>query len=206
MNPQSSLSQITSQVLYPLVQAAETKDPKIVKVCMSIMLPWFATECMYEVLVVCSVNCKSLVLLKHEGKWRKEMQGELNKSSGMFRIVVVVCLFLLDFLHNYYGLCMNDFLEMLVWKYLDGYINFAAVSNLDAATDSSRCRRYQQWRACSGNTMDADGSWDWGAQSLTDCDSASHNQCCHSGSNSCQGMIVFFNVISFSFAECTLLN
>ena len=32
MNPQSSLSQITSQVLYPLVQAAETKDHKIVKV------------------------------------------------------------------------------------------------------------------------------------------------------------------------------
>lgn len=32
MNPQSSLSQITSQVLYPLVQAAETKDAKIVKV------------------------------------------------------------------------------------------------------------------------------------------------------------------------------
>ena len=33
MNPQtSSLAQITSQILYPLVQAAETRDPNIVKV------------------------------------------------------------------------------------------------------------------------------------------------------------------------------
>uniref|UniRef100_A0A0N7ZAU2 Protein MON2 homolog n=1 Tax=Scylla olivacea TaxID=85551 RepID=A0A0N7ZAU2_SCYOL len=37
MNPQSSLSQITSQVLYPLVQAAETKDPKIVKLSLTLM-------------------------------------------------------------------------------------------------------------------------------------------------------------------------
>lgn len=41
MNPQSSLSQITSQVLYPLVQAAETKDPKVVKVCTSLQVRWF---------------------------------------------------------------------------------------------------------------------------------------------------------------------
>lgn len=33
MNPQSSsLALISSQILYPLVQAAEIKDPKIVKV------------------------------------------------------------------------------------------------------------------------------------------------------------------------------
>ncbi|XP_047499034.1 protein MON2 homolog isoform X3 [Penaeus chinensis] len=37
MNPQSSLAQITSQILYPLVQAAETKDPKIVKLALAIM-------------------------------------------------------------------------------------------------------------------------------------------------------------------------
>ncbi|KAK4313902.1 hypothetical protein Pmani_014784 [Petrolisthes manimaculis] len=37
MNPQSSLAQITSQVLYPLVQAAETKDAKIVKLSLSLM-------------------------------------------------------------------------------------------------------------------------------------------------------------------------
>ncbi|XP_069945836.1 protein MON2 homolog isoform X3 [Cherax quadricarinatus] len=37
MNPQSSLSQITSQILYPLVQAAETKDPKIVKLSLGLI-------------------------------------------------------------------------------------------------------------------------------------------------------------------------
>lgn len=34
---QSSLSQITSQILYPLVQAAETKDPKIAKLSLGVM-------------------------------------------------------------------------------------------------------------------------------------------------------------------------
>ncbi|XP_066938872.1 protein MON2 homolog isoform X2 [Macrobrachium rosenbergii] len=36
-NPQSTLAQITTQILYPLVQAAETKDPKIVKLSIGLM-------------------------------------------------------------------------------------------------------------------------------------------------------------------------
>ncbi|CAL4062138.1 unnamed protein product, partial [Meganyctiphanes norvegica] len=45
---QSSLSQITSQILYPLVQAAETKDPKIAKLSLGVMQRLIVAEVVDE--------------------------------------------------------------------------------------------------------------------------------------------------------------